>query len=192
MANGTHFRQDPTTFNHSLKLMSSAFITACSKTGKRLTKDAISIFYSILRRNGLTHYPINFLKKLGRPEHLSAHSLSLTAGQEGIKREVWAWEVFPCSLGFRHTGRRLSASLRQRTDIVGPMPEIRFPVERLEMLRKTVSRSSGTRRFQIVDRGGDIKGRMNLRQKRHMIRFASNSSKLQRHSSRMSPKAPFR
>ena len=45
------------------------------------------------------------------------------------------------------------------------------------MIRKTIANSSGRSRFQIVDQGGDIEGRMDLRQKMDMIRFASELQK---------------
>ena len=56
------------------------------------------------------------------------------------------------------------------------MPEIRFQVEYFEMLRKTVSDTSGTRCFQIVDQGGDIECRVDLRQKMHLSEFQQSAS----------------
>ena len=39
------------------------------------------------------------------------------------------------------------------------------------MLRKTIADTSGGRRFQIVDQGGESECRVDFRQKMHVIRF---------------------
>jgi hypothetical protein len=57
------------------------------------------------------------------------------------------------------------------------MPEVRFPVKGFQVFSKPVSCAAGAGGLWVVDQGGDVEGRMDLCQQRHMIRFAA---KLQR------------
>jgi hypothetical protein len=52
-----------------------------------------------------------------------------------------------------------------------------MPEMRLQMFGKTTADPSGTRRFQVVDQGGDVGFRMDLRQKMHVIRVPAEFQK---------------
>ncbi len=80
---------------------------------------------------------------------------------------------FSRSLRFHIASDRFECCAAHTPHIVSPVPEIRFLVERLEMLGKAVADTPGTGRFQIVDQCGDIECGMDLHQQMHVIRFPS-------------------
>lgn len=54
---------------------------------------------------------------------------------------------------------------------VGPVPEIRFPIKRLQVVLVAAPDPSGRRRFEIINQGGDIQCGVESDQQMDMIFF---------------------
>ena len=58
--------------------------------------------------------------------------------------------------------RGLQRGAANASHIISAMPEIKFPVKRLEVFSEPISCAAGVGGLQIVDQDGDVEGRMRL------------------------------
>ena len=64
-------------------------------------------------------------------------------------------------------------AIADATKIVGPVPEVRLPIEAGNMICKLISGFPGTCGLDVVNQSGDIQRRVNLNQKMNVIVLAT-------------------
>lgn len=107
-------------------------------------------------------------------------------GHPARRRSRGSFSVpFGCALAFDVGRYGFHGGTTDRPDVIGTMPETRFPIKSRKMRSEAVAGSAGAGGLEIVDQRREAQCRRDCRQPMHMVGLAANSISSQRHSERI-------